>query len=46
MIKTHPEIVKEYLDKNEESLPQIAVREVKSKLLTEKKYVNKKKNGI
>lgn len=45
MIKTHPEIVKEYLDKNEESLPQIAVREVKSKLLTGKKYVNKKKNG-
>jgi len=43
MIKNHPEIVKEYLDKNKDTLPRIAVREITSKLLTGKKYINKKK---
>ena len=45
MITFHPEIVKEYLDKNKDSLPKIAVREVSTKLLTGKKYINKKKHG-
>lgn len=43
MIKFHPEIVKEYLEKNKDSLPKIAIREVTSKLLTGKKYINRKK---
>lgn len=43
MINNHPEIVREYLDKNKDSLPRIAVREVTTKLLTGKKYINKKK---
>jgi 3-methyladenine DNA glycosylase AlkD len=38
MIKYHPEIVKEYLEKNKNTLPKIAVREVSTKLLTGKKY--------
>jgi len=43
MIKYHPEIVKDYLEKNKDSLPRIAVREVSTKLATGKKYINKKK---
>lgn len=42
MIKYHPQTVAEYLAKNKDSLPKIAVREVNSKLLTGKKYVNLK----
>jgi 3-methyladenine DNA glycosylase AlkD len=43
MIKFHPDIVREYLEKNKDSLPRIAVREATTKLLTGKKYINKKK---
>jgi 3-methyladenine DNA glycosylase AlkD len=43
MIKNHPEIVKEYLEKNQDTLPKIAVREVSTKLLTGKKYNRPKK---
>lgn len=45
MILTNPEIVREYLKNNRDSLPRIAVREATTKLLTGKKYVNKKKSG-
>lgn len=45
MIKNHSEIVKDYLDKNQDSLPRIAFREVSTKLLTGKKYINKKLNN-
>lgn len=38
MIKFHSEIVKDYLKKNQDSLPHIAIREVSTKLLTGKKY--------
>lgn len=43
MIKFHPDIVRDYLEKNKNTLPRIAVREVSTKLLTGKKYVNGKK---
>lgn len=43
MIKFHPDIVQDYLDKNKNTLPKIAVREVTTKLLTGKKYINQKK---
>jgi len=44
MIKYHPDIVKDYLQKNTNTLPKIAVREVSTKLLTGKKYNRPKKN--
>jgi 3-methyladenine DNA glycosylase AlkD len=36
MIKFHPDIVRDYLDKNADSLPKIAVREVSTNLSTGK----------
>jgi 3-methyladenine DNA glycosylase AlkD len=42
MIKFHQSTVSDYLAKNKDSLPKIAVREVNSKLLTGKKYVKKR----
>jgi 3-methyladenine DNA glycosylase AlkD len=42
MILTNPEVVREYLEKNKDSLPRIALREATTKLLTGKKYINKK----
>ena len=45
MIIFHPDIVRDYLEKNKDTLPKIAIRETSTKLLTGKKYVNKKKNG-
>ncbi len=43
MIKFHKETVANYLQDNLDQLPKIAIREVKSKLETGKKYINKKK---
>jgi len=43
MIKYHKETVTKYLQENLNSLPKIAIREVRSKLDTGKKYINKKK---
>lgn len=42
LIKHHKAEVAEYLKKNENTLPRIAVREVKNKLLTGKKHAHKK----
>ena len=41
LIKHHKQEVADYLITNENTLPRIAIREVKSKLLTGKKYVHK-----
>lgn len=46
LIKNHKDEVSEYLKNNLDSLPKIAIREVKSKLETGKKYINHKKNGL
>jgi len=43
LIKNHQQEVSQYLEKNRDSLPKIAVREVSTKLLTGKKYINQKK---
>jgi 3-methyladenine DNA glycosylase AlkD len=45
MIKFHKEKVSSYLKENLDYLPKIAIREVRSKLDTGKKYVNKKKSN-
>jgi 3-methyladenine DNA glycosylase AlkD len=44
MIKYHPNIIHDYLEKNKDSLPRIALREVSTKLLTGKKYNRPKKS--
>lgn len=41
LIKHHADEVSEYLDRNEDTLPKIALREARTKLLTGKKYINK-----
>jgi 3-methyladenine DNA glycosylase AlkD len=43
LIKNHQQEVSQYLDKNRDSLPKIALREVSTKLLTGKKYINNSK---
>lgn len=42
LIKFHREEVSKYIEENRESLPKIAIREVKTKLETGKKYINPK----
>lgn len=46
MIKNHKETVARYLEENLDYLPKIAIREVRTKLDTGKKYVNKKKSSL
>lgn len=46
MILSSPEVVRDYLNNNKDSLPRIAYREATTKLLTGKKYVNKKKTNL
>lgn len=41
LVKFHPEEVSIYLDNNSETLPKIALRETRSKLLTGRKYNSK-----
>jgi 3-methyladenine DNA glycosylase AlkD len=42
LTKNHPEAVANYLEKNRDSLPKIAIRETTTKLLTGKKYIRPK----
>lgn len=46
LTKFHAKQVAEYLEKNKNTLPKIAIRETTTKLLTGRKYINSKKQNV